>query len=101
MKNKRKVEIGRRAEKMKMPKHIEKLKDTCFSCNSKFCKSCGGMIVKKLEIILDNKSKKQYIFSRFAPLGCYLANNKKQIMGFYKNKELIKMWRKKKGEQKK
>ncbi len=72
------------------------LKDICFVCNSKWCKTCGGMIVKKPETIYDDKKKKQYIIFRFAPLGCYLAHNDKDIKDFYKDRELVRIWKSKK-----
>lgn len=81
-------------KKDKLPERIAKLKDTCFVCGSKWCRICGGAIVKKPEIVYDNK--KQYVIFRFAPLGCYLAHNKKAILSFYKDKELIKILKKRK-----
>lgn len=87
-------------KKQKLPKKIEELQNICFACGSKWCKVCGGMIVKKPEVIYDNKKKKQFVIFRFAPLGCFLAHNKEMIMRFYKDKELIKMFCNHKDEKK-
>lgn len=75
----------------KLPREVEELKKFCWVCD-KFDKKprevhivCGGLVVGKM--CEKQVGKITHLFMRYAPIGCFLAHDKKGINDFYKDKE--------------
>jgi hypothetical protein len=66
-----------------LPDYIRKKREKCFVCGKQHCVIGGVQLTRMINI---NYKKVQYIVSTHAPLGCWLAHNKKYIKEFYKEK---------------
>lgn len=66
-----------------LPSKIDIESRKCFVCGKSHIMVGGSLIINKLQNFDDKKNKKQYIITRYAPLGCWLSHNKKQVEMFF------------------
>lgn len=67
-----------------LPEYVENIRRKCFVCG-KVHLMLGGISLVRMESV--NYKKTQYLISRHAPVGCWLAHGKKYIDDFYKDKD--------------
>lgn len=72
---------------MKYPAEIEKIRNICMCCHKPHNTHmvCGGCVVQTMKSKIIGKTI--HLYTIYAPLGCYLAHEKKSVMNFYADKD--------------